>query len=503
MTAGNTLSHGSWFYPSNQLNLMMTLAAGLFLPPAGFGDKYYRDLLQRYPGWIPLFRTNIPVEVVAEVIADASHLTPVAVELDISVVKGNIKAVSVNGEVRDALLPDGLQHGDSLLLIPAPLSTRLIAALFFDTKAAKESFAQRARSQYKNVALAKLPLRVKKGLFIGRSHPSLPTVTAGPALPLSHANAIAAVRAMLLHFADRGEPSCSYYEWVFRGDEPQDGDFDAILRQTPAWCRGAPIDPSADDQVRLFWALVEQLSVPVSTGMSDYDRIIETLRDAAATLADAKRKAALEILVGDLRGLRGLSNQSIDELLQKHRKPFSRSLILFFIHDSCRALLEFNAPKLTPTDYLVAAILFGAREGWTALPLDLRHGPAFASEVSEQQVTLLQRCGGTAIEFGASPPWVAPLYRLLAVVDDNKEEKRRTRERLNIARALKWDCINTTITLGKGDYPMQVSPSGIRIQFSGEPKSVQTNVSPEQFFSLLATTGLPQKWRIEVRKRLS
>ena len=39
---------------TNHLNLMYILAAGLVMPPAGFGDKYYRDTLECFPGWIPL-----------------------------------------------------------------------------------------------------------------------------------------------------------------------------------------------------------------------------------------------------------------------------------------------------------------------------------------------------------------------------------------------------------------------------------------------------------------
>ena len=55
----NYTSSIDWLYITNQMNLMMILAAGLFMPQQGFGDKYYRDLLQLFPGWIPLLPGSV------------------------------------------------------------------------------------------------------------------------------------------------------------------------------------------------------------------------------------------------------------------------------------------------------------------------------------------------------------------------------------------------------------------------------------------------------------
>jgi len=40
---------------TNHLNLMYMLAAGLLMPPSGFGGKYYGDTLAAFPGWLPVF----------------------------------------------------------------------------------------------------------------------------------------------------------------------------------------------------------------------------------------------------------------------------------------------------------------------------------------------------------------------------------------------------------------------------------------------------------------
>ena len=64
----------SAFLVTNHPNLMYMLAAGLLLPPAGFGARYYRDTLASFPGWIPLFAGRIPAAALRQSTGEASHL---------------------------------------------------------------------------------------------------------------------------------------------------------------------------------------------------------------------------------------------------------------------------------------------------------------------------------------------------------------------------------------------------------------------------------------------
>ena len=54
-----------WLLVSNHLNLLYMLAAGLVMPPMGFGKKYYQDTLAAYPGWIPLFANDVTKAAIA------------------------------------------------------------------------------------------------------------------------------------------------------------------------------------------------------------------------------------------------------------------------------------------------------------------------------------------------------------------------------------------------------------------------------------------------------
>jgi hypothetical protein len=44
-----------WMFLTNQSNMMYLLAHGLFLDFRDFGEKYFPDLLQFTPGYVPFF----------------------------------------------------------------------------------------------------------------------------------------------------------------------------------------------------------------------------------------------------------------------------------------------------------------------------------------------------------------------------------------------------------------------------------------------------------------
>ena len=48
-------------------------------------------------------------------------------------------------------------------------------------------------------------------------------------------------------------------------------------------------------------------------------------------------------------------------------------MILFFLRNRCAELLEFRSDRLREPDWLTAAVLFGAREGWIQVLSRFRH----------------------------------------------------------------------------------------------------------------------------------
>jgi len=46
-----------WFLPTNTNNLSMILSQGLISEPTGC-KKYYKDILNKYPGYIPVIKST-------------------------------------------------------------------------------------------------------------------------------------------------------------------------------------------------------------------------------------------------------------------------------------------------------------------------------------------------------------------------------------------------------------------------------------------------------------
>ena len=78
---------------TNHLNLMYMLATGLVMPPAGFGEKYYRDTLECFPGWIPLFVDKAPATAIELSTQEAGHLKPVIVQIGLTGLSGRVAAI--------------------------------------------------------------------------------------------------------------------------------------------------------------------------------------------------------------------------------------------------------------------------------------------------------------------------------------------------------------------------------------------------------------------------
>ena len=148
---------------TNHLNLMYMLAAGLVMPPAGFGDKYYRDTLECFPGWIALFLGKPPRDAIASSTSEAGHLKAVVVCIDLSRLSGKLAAIGEDG-VRELHFPDQLDGTERVLLVPAPLSTSQIESIVFQSMDDRKA-CERDAKEFGNVPLDDFKRRLSKTLF--------------------------------------------------------------------------------------------------------------------------------------------------------------------------------------------------------------------------------------------------------------------------------------------------------------------------------------------------
>ncbi|MCE2541465.1 MAG: hypothetical protein J4G16_14130 [Acidobacteria bacterium] len=493
---------------TNHLNLLYMLAAGLVMPPAGFGDKYYRDTLGSFPGWIPLFIGRVPAAAIDSSSSEAAHLRPAVLEIGLSGLSGRVLALGPS--LREIRFPDELDGGERLLLVPAPLPSILIEAVLFPSREDRSACEADAKD-FGNVPLGDVRRRVAKTLFTRATDDPWPTAGGPPerAVPLDGPMAAAGVMAMLLLCGDRGDLAVRSCRQAFDPEDPSAPPVaDPILSGLRGWMRsgdssgmpsgeaagasgpGAGSDsPHSSDvqatcQARLFWGAVDGVVAwkRAGGGGSAEEALLDYLETASKTL-DARLQAGAGRLRDTLSSLRGLVGATAGELFERHATPLARAMTLFFLRRDCADLLDFEHDRIHEQDRLAAAVLFGVRDGWLGLPLRLRAVPGLSAAVSHRMAQMAQRLAGADLDLGDRPPRVQPLRELFG--DGSSWGPRESRAALELARAGRWDCLRTRISLPRGAYRLTIEGGAVHIELPGEPR-ITPQVDPDRFFACLA-----------------
>lgn len=496
-----------WHLATNGLNLLYMLAAGLVMSPKGFREKYYRDTLSSFPGWIPLFADSVPQAAIDLSVREQSHLVPCIATIELKDVHGRIIALDVNGLTREIQFPEELNGSEKVLLVPAPLPATWITSIAFASEESMSKCEAGVRD-FENVPLQDFSRKVDALLFSGINNLSWPPINI--TLPdldsdLGKIFASGGLMAMLYHMGNLGDIGVQTCRLGFDPINTNASSIpDPMLRELGGWLQTGSVFTADDVLPGLFWGAVDSVVQchSMSHAMNPIDAILRYFEIEIEKLDD-KMKQALSKLSTDLRKLTSYEGSTNTELFEKFRNPFSRAMILFVLREKCSDLLEFQHAMLTELDYICAAILFAVRDGWIGLPLVLRDAVGLQDAVSHRMVAMAHRMTGSGIDLGESPARPKPL-RELFVEGDRKKTQKQINAALLLARESQWgSCLNTRITLGKGDYRFVVDAGGLQIILPGEVKAVETEVDFEMFLRQLRSTLISPKIEKKVRDLLN
>ena len=490
---------------TNHLNLFYMLSAGLVLPPSGFGGKHCQDTLGCFPGWVPLFLGRPPRQAISYSTAEAPHLKSVLVEVALSSLSGRVVAFREGG-MAELRFPEQLDGTEELLLVPAPLPTSWIKSIVYPSSDDKRSCEVEA-ADYGNVPIRDFKARSNKTLF-ARGPDTLWPPDGGPPereAPVQTPLAAGGTMAMLLHFGNLGDLAVASCRHAFDPHESSAPYADGILDGISEWMEsGIPPCSRPDsgdgragsrDATRkyLFWGAVEKLLEWRCRGRvgDAEDSLLEWLA-AAETVLDSRLQAGIQTLGASLSSLRGLAAATTSELFERHPTSMARAMTLFFLRSDCADLLDFSNDALHEPDWLVAALLFGVRDGWLRLPLRLRAIPGLSDAVSHRMARMAHRIAGTELSLGESPPRIRTLREALG---------ENPRAALDLARWQKWDCIHSRISLGRGEYRLVVEGGSAHVDLAGEP-NVDSRVDLAKFLQYLGRSRLDPKAELKVRRSL-
>jgi len=494
-----------WLMVTNQRNLFFMLGAGLIMPPAGFGKKYYEDPLLSFPGWIPVFLNQVPKPAISVSVKEKDHLIACVLEISLRSLSGPVKAVQMNGDVEDIDFPKGVTGREAFLLLPAPLPVTFIESVTVETREEK-IICEKDASDFDNVDFSSLAIKVLKSAFTRSTNvpwpPHLQINIAERSVPLERPASAGGALAMLAHLSNIGNLAISASRLAFDHGEIED-DLSAyrIIAASGSWFESQQSTNGYSASAQQFWDLVDRLieSRSQSGSLAAMDVVLVGLKESSEKL-DANARDGIERLSSDLKGLLGLGEYSITELLERHTKPLPRALILFFLKESCSELLEFRHELLTEYDYISAAILFGIRDRWLGLPIPLRKIPGLRNAGCHRMAVMSHRLVGSSLKFGEPPSRPMSLRELLR---DKLWSKKQNEAALVLARKCGWNCISTRVSLGKGSYILEVDSGGMHLILEGEPKAVQSEAIYDCVLKHLAEMPVSEKIEFDVRKLLT
>ncbi|MDB4630983.1 hypothetical protein OAF61_00650 [Pseudomonadales bacterium] len=496
----------SWHMVTNQINLFYMIAAGMIMSPEGFGKKYYQDNVSIFPGYLPVFPNQVPIASVEYAVSEKSHLLPCILNLNLSDLSGLVKVITEAGEIRDVKFPDEVDASCQVMLVPAPLPIRYLNSIVCRSREDKVR-CEKDVADFNNVDLTPYPIKTTAGAFKKLKSQVWPPVE-GSVEPIDIDYAVpmaaGAIMGLLSNMSSFGDLAIETGKLAFSPEESV-----SELNSHPAiaalgeWLNvGGEIETS-DISQKLFWQIVSRVAASKFSldQASPIDVAIDYLETMSGDDFDEKTRNYGKGLAKDLRGILGLADSTISELFDRHPKPVSRAMTLFVLRENIEDLLEFVNPQLTEADYILAAILFAAREGWIGLTKEFRDLPGLNEAVSHRMADLSHKIAGSQLHLGVPPERPKSLLELVIPggVPMSKAQKEAA---LYIARELKWDCIQTRINLGKGDYQLGVTTSGIQITLEGDAKAVVTEVLEDQFVDRFMSAELPEKVQAKVRVML-
>ena len=478
---------------TNHLNLLYMLAAGLVLPSTGFGDKYYGDTLDCAPGWIPLFIGDPRAAAVEYSVKETGHLRPCIVEISLKGLSGPVMVAGRDG-VEQRQFPENIGRPE-IVFVPAPLPVSAIERIVLRSADDRKSCAADAQD-HGNVPWTDFTVSRNARLFSkGSGRPWPPPQAPEPRdAPVDQALAAGGVLATLRLMANRcdaAQPHLGVTACRLAFDPPNAPAPElaaTVLEGLPRWMRTGRT-PAAltavDDGGRqqevwrsLFWQATDLLAGGGPGGSAER-ALLDLLGNASVPSGLQERLARLR---RDLESLTGLGTSTVSELFREYKSPLPRAMLLLFLRERCADLFDFEAPALNDEDWLAAAVLFGAREGWLSLPLSLRGNATASNAVAHRMATMCHRMTGSGIDLGPAPERARPIAEQF-LGDWNAELQQAA---LRLARDQRWNCIRTRVTLGQGDYRLLVTRAGTEIVFEGEPKAVASEPDQRKFLRCLA-----------------
>ncbi|TWX68536.1 hypothetical protein ESZ36_08560 [Colwellia demingiae] len=374
----------TWLLPTNTENLQMVLAQGLITDASGFLGSYYKDVLNECPGYISLFKSEVPGSALKLSKSEDDGLISCIIKINLKDItlgdcihtrcdiddsfnsenvspkeSNNVPIPSLQGKKTDELDYESI-------LIQAPLPLTCIEEVIFSCKADLDEFKD-SSSNVGNVSTKILKCKVDKKAFQNTTagshlfHDSFSNLGHNP-IEYNKAYSFGGLASLSFYFSKNGEESANLFNSIskFTEDESQSLEYKWIYEY---------FFSNEKSKLEKWNAILEILNDYKKRSDIEYkNKIIEFLNSTADTQPIA------EFLTDYHRSkIEKSDTQIIDEYIEQYKKEpkvFKIRFFLFmlFYKDSIEKLIKYTHVGFREEDYVLLGMLFGMNNSFIGLP---------------------------------------------------------------------------------------------------------------------------------------
>lgn len=405
-----------WLLPTNTENLKMIIAQGLISSSDGF-TKYYSDVLELVPNYIPLFKDEIPSTLLNYVLSEDNSLTPVILDIDLKKMSNDIKIlqddklVNLEGEVDSA----------DVVFILAPLPLSFISTLIFSSKDVLKEFEEDSKL-YSNVVLndLKLSSTVAEQKLFKSSNLSVDWVNDLKKIKTMDVDevdykkvyAYGGLLLNLFYFAKNGNLSNDNYKLFSDfSEEKKSQDIDIYDYFKDFDINNADIKKKMDNGL-----------IDIAINSKDFKE--DVLKFLEYGNWDERTQKRTQELADKLKGFESNTNKTVSEQFHEAKTRLEKILLMLFLREDTEALMEYTLELFCEEDYINFAMMFGIRDKFIKMPKELREFTGLQSFVSLKMAEYAHTTIESNIKFKST---IKPLT-VIELFNKNSLKKRLIKE---------------------------------------------------------------------------
>ena len=410
-----TSTKAIWLLPTNIENLQMMLAQGLITDARGFVGSYYKDVLNECPGYVSLFKNEVPGAALSLAKSEDASLISCIIKINLKDIilgdcihtrcdiEDSFNVGDVSPKVSNSIPIPSLQGKKTIeldyesILIQAPLPLSCIEEVIFSSKADLDEF-KNSSENLGNVSIKILKCKVDKKEFT-------PPVSSGELFHNSFANlahnsveytkaySLGGLTSLSFYFSKNGEESASFFKSIsaFSDNESYPLEYKWIYEY---------FFSNENNKLQIWNAILDVLNNNKKRNDIEYkNSIIEILNSSPKT------ESIADFLTDYHRSkIEKSDTQIIEDFIDDYKKEpnkFKIQLFLFmlFYKDSVEKLIKYTHESFREEDYTLLGMLFGMNSSFIGLPKWLIEYEGMHLYISTLMANYAHKQSNTGVQF--------------------------------------------------------------------------------------------------------